>query len=262
MKVLIICILIISLFIGITACTPEFKPPDITISNSNELDKKIVELQNQVDELKNQKDVDSQKITDLTSQIEKYQKEQERAILLENTSWIYPAKIEYRDFVVDAPFTYLIRIHNGNDQPTEFILTTEIYNNPDVYTAKTPNWISDWMYYQGTDNGKLTLQAKETKDVGATFTIPGDERFYSITGKDFKNLSLTNKQKEIMQKFTESICITKKQITASQWDNEITNLVNMGLIISDSRFEFITAYGENVGNIQSRNAIRWIISMK
>jgi hypothetical protein len=243
-------VLVLTCILGLSiACTGVVVNSPIPTVDTVSLQKQIDDLQTQITNAKSDK-------SELQTKLDVVQDKLNKATALDDSNWIFPAKVEYRDYRTDAMMTYVIRVHNGSDEQKDFTLVTERWHSNSEVEAFCPKNISDWVIYDPAS--PLTLKAKETKDVAVTFNEPIDQRFYSITqkGLDFTG-SLSESQQLILNDFVTNKTITKDKITP-EW----ADLVGQGLIVPDNQWEWITAYAEsNGGNIVSRSAIRWIITM-
>lgn len=253
MKQFGLIILLIGL-LSLSACTIASGNEPVPTVDVLGLNERIAALQSEVNASKQ----DSVTIQTLKDQIATLQKTIDDAKALDDSDWIYPGKVVFGDYVVGTTIVYTIRIHNGSDESKTFLLTTEPYSTPDI-AAKAPKSIAEWVNYDGFQSEVLTLSGKETKDVLMQFTEPLDGRFYSITEK---GLIDSIGQNDIMAEFLAHTTLPKSDVEA-KWAEHIKPLMNLGLITTDSTYQFITTYGEyqSKAMMQTRASIRWIINM-
>jgi outer membrane murein-binding lipoprotein Lpp len=265
MKLILIAISVIVLGLLVSACTVSNDPPPMPTYNVDDLNNQIQSLQTQLSQAQSDNQTSSDTIDKLNQQIQQYQSQLDTATVLDNSDWVYPAKIEYSDYRLGLVCTYAIKVHNGQDILRQFHLTTESYNSIDDTYAKTPKDISDWVTYDGYSDYIFSVNGKSSKDVLMQFVMPDGSRFYSITdkGKDYLSDNLTSQQDAIMANFATNITNTTSQISSNSWQNDVNTLVETGLLVSDKHFQFLSVYGEYQpqGNMVTRNAIRWIIDM-
>lgn len=272
--IMLIGLILVSGCFGIVSGTEPVPTPNVNSLQGkiNDLEKERASLEQKNNELINTNSTDTNKINELNNKvgeldkrITEYKNQIERAEQLDNSNWIYPAKINYLNYHASIVMTYVIRVHNGDNEQREFSILTEPYNDNDTAVAKTPNNIGEWITYQDVTSGKITLNGKEVKDIPATFCMPIEERFYSITDKGLKyqdSLILNASQKEIMNNFLKNTTVTKKVVEDNDWILNVNEFIKMGLVVPDNIFEFLTTFGASDGGfIQTRSAVRWTIKI-
>jgi hypothetical protein len=290
MKVKALIILIILLLVSLSACGIKAGSEPAPVPDIAKLNAQIADLQTQLDKA----NLNSTKVKELNDKLAMLQADLDKGKALDETSWIYPAKVEYGNYAVNIVMVYIIKVHNGSDEAKDFSIITEPYhNNPDISVAKTPKNIADWITYNEYNTLVFKMQSKETKEITMQFSMPLEGRFYSITDKglDYTNsldqlnklkasgqtegmselqtklsrldqiYSMNKAQLDTLINFGSNITITRDQVTSQNWD--IKRLLDLGLIVDDKTYEFISSYGEAdpQGNITARNAVRWIIKM-
>ena len=88
-----------------------------------------------------------------------------------NVSWISPGKVEVGDFYAGASAEYPLRVHNGNDVPTLFLVTCRLPDNTATgYVIPQPDAVN-WITVTGAET---PLQAYETRDVMVSLNMPAD----------------------------------------------------------------------------------------
>ena len=89
-----------------------------------------------------------------------------------NVTWVSPGKVEVGNFFPGATAEWSIRVHNGNDVSTEFLIK---YRYPDHvgdgYSFPTDN-VRDWIVI---NTGSLTFGPHETRDIPVSLVMPEAE---------------------------------------------------------------------------------------
>jgi len=259
----VIAVMFIVLAVGGCATQP------IPTYDISALNNQIAEYQSKLDKIQlesiNQSENKDAEIEELNSKLKKYQDDLAKANTLDNTDWIYPAKVEYKGYRAGVVCVYSIKVHNGDNETRQFHLNTESVVSDDVSFAKVPKNISDWVSYDGYNEYIFSVVGKGTNDISVQFEMPIEGRFYSITDKgyDYKLYNLNAVKNNIMKQFVDSTTLSIQQIKDNKWELDVKTLVDVELLITDKKFQFISVYSEYQpqGNIITRNAIKWVVNM-
>jgi hypothetical protein len=97
--------------------------------------------------------------------------EKEKEIRLVNNNWISPAEVNIGNYYSGAKASWRIKIHNGNDIWTKFLITYLAPSGTREGYAIPPEGIESWVII--SDSAPM-LQPKETKEILVTLAIPED----------------------------------------------------------------------------------------
>lgn len=86
-----------------------------------------------------------------------------------NVSWISPGHVDVGNFYAGATAEYPIRVHNGNDVPSVFVVTCRMPDNTVIDYAKASAEAIHWVTITGAET---PLEAYETRDMLVSLTMP------------------------------------------------------------------------------------------
>jgi len=88
-----------------------------------------------------------------------------------NVSWISPGHVDVGEFFAGATGEYPIRVHNGNNVPSVFVVTCRMPDNTVVDYAKASPESIHWVTITGAET---PLEAFETRDMLVSLIMPYD----------------------------------------------------------------------------------------
>ena len=210
------------------------------------------------------------------------QKENETEARLYNDNWVSPAEINVSNYYAGATAEWKIRVHNGNDATPQYeSCSVGTEPNETIVPIKLKSPLAGGDYAKATvisDNPSDKLipvaYSSQTKELTISGFVPNVTRIitisyiawteykidYSIPSKLRYGYSMPQIETSGWVVFSDMI-----PVLAPKETREITVTLAMpkGTLSVNDKWEFwVTVMEQGQGNIETRCAVRWLISMR